>query len=317
VPLLVSLPGYLALGLFYLRISKLADGDQTRIAAPLVPGAIASNWKNILFFFYELLGFDGLGPPRDDLRIHPGIHSFKGSSFLMLLGFVACASLIFCILRSRRVSNADSNSRRLIVSSAIGLGLLFALARVSHFGFSGRHGMALVGVICCAFVLALSAGKLSAPGKALAIGLLCLAWTFSSVRLISVYRYGKDDPRAALKAAENTGLPILWNASRFDAAYYGAVDPQDPSIPAFTTPLSMKTNHWKPEHKLRLLFRVAADDLATAQTIPSGQYVFVKSRGDTFDPTGIWDRVIAGWNPRLINRFNGFDVWIVNVPANH
>jgi hypothetical protein len=177
--------------------------------------------------------------------------------------------------------------------------------------------MALVGVICCAFVLALSAGKLSAPGKALAIGLLCLAWTCSSVRLISVYRYGKDDPRAALKAAENTGLPILWNASRFDAAYYGAVDPQDPSIPAFTTPLSMKTNHWKPEHKLRLLFRVAADDLATAQTIPSGQYVFVKSRGDTFDPTGMWDRVIAGWNPRLINRFNGFDVWIVNVPANH
>jgi hypothetical protein len=316
VPFAVSFPGYVALGMYYLHVNRLGSGTEGSGITAATPGNIASTWKNAVFCVYEAVGFAGLGPPRNDLRISPGIHSFQGYWINILLGVAACASLIVCLARFRRTCRAVDEARRLLFCSGLGLGLLFAVARAAHFGFFGRHGMALVGTMCCGIVLTLSAREVPLPARVLAIAMLTIAWTYSSARLLFVYRYGKDDARSALQAAKERGLPILWNAREYDAAYYGGFDPRESSRPLFTTPLSTGTRHWKRTTSLRVLPRATAEEaVATAGSLPGGRYVFVKGKADAFDESGAWDRAMAHWNPKLLNRLNGFDVWLVTVPS--
>jgi len=63
---------------------------------------------------------------------------------------------------------------------------------------------------------------------------------------------------------------------------------------------------------LRLGSQIDVD--AQVDHIAPGRYVLVRGKPDIADPMGLWAVKIADWNPMLVNRLNGFDVLLVDVP---
>jgi hypothetical protein len=305
-PVLVSLPGYVAVALYYMRIARENIVVNTGGVNPETPGNVASNWKNVAFFFYEALGFSGLGPPRNALRIHAGVDSFHGYFWSMLLGSVAAIAVCACFAKAGR-----GGATRLLGCCAVGLIALLLVARAFHFGFFGRHGMALVGLLCCAMVLALSARGVDAQLRYAVVAVLVVAWGVSSARLLFVYPYAKDDVRSALRAASSQGIPILWDAGDSDVAYYGGFDTGGQGQRMFDVAPSTATSHWRRLTVLHVLPNAPSAQMA--RLVP-GNYVMVKGKADIFDPSGSWTAMMAGWQPHLLNRLNGFDVWRVTVP---
>ena len=316
VPLLISLPGYLELLIYYMRAKGEGIPMGSKVDNPDTPTNLAANWKNVLFFFYETLGFSGLGPPRNALRVHPGIHSFYGYFGLVLIGVVAVIALgILFWLAGKKPGKLES-TRTMLAAIVAGLALLFIVARAIHFGFFGRHAMAIVGLICCFIVIAFAAEAVTVRVRWSVAVILTLVWGISSARLLLVYPYGKDDVRATLEAARSTGLPILWNAGVTDSAYYGAYGVANKRSLDFQLPATYPTEHWKPVTDLHILYGLGQSDV-NREIAPyrGGRFVFVAGKSDVFDPTGIWSANRAAWNPALIHQFNGFDVWIVSIPA--
>ena len=315
-PVSVSLPGYIATGLYYAWITRknfaVNHGDMN----PETPGNMVSTWKNVAFFFYETLRFSGLGPPRNTLRVHAGVDSFHGYFWAVLLGTMATIAVCACFLKAARGTAAKSRSIRLLGCCIAGLLALLFVSRAAHFGFFGRHGMALVSLLCCSLVLALSERGVDDRLRYATVALLIVAWGVSSARLLFVYPYGKDDVRSALQAATAQGVPILWNAGRTDVAYYGGFDAGDDRQQEFHIAPAMATAHWRRLTVLRVLPNTqSAQTAAIASRLAPGNYVMVKGKADVFDADGSWSVAMAGWKPHLLNRLNGFDVWRVTVPA--
>ena len=133
---------------------------------------------------------------------------------------------------------------------------LFLVSRAVHFGFFGRHGMALVGLSCCALVLALSSRSVGASVRYAVVAVLVVAWGVSSARLLFVYPYAKDDVRGALQVASAQGIPILWNAGDRDVAYYGGFDADGERQSTFNVSSAVATRHWR---KLTVLHVLPGD----------------------------------------------------------
>jgi len=117
-------------------------------------------------------------------------------------------------------------------------------------------------------------------------------------------------------AASSQGVPILWNAGDRDVAYYGGFDAGGQGRRMFDVAPSMRTSHWRRLTVLHVLPNVPGAQAALiASRLAPGNYVMVKGKADVFDASGSWSAAMAGWQPRLLNRLNGFDVWRVTVPA--
>jgi hypothetical protein len=317
VPLLVSLPGYLALLVYYshAKVERLSRG-QNAISLE-TPGTVTSSWRNVAFFFYEAMGFGGLGPPRNDLRVRANWHIFVGYSVWMILGCVAIAALIFLFFKSGRKAQAAESGKGYALACMAGLALLFLAARTMHFGFFGRHGMAIAGLLSCSVMLVLTAERVAFKTRVATILLLFVAWGVSSARLLFVYSYGKDDVRSALAAAKATGLPILWDAGTADAAYYGAYDMNVLSSEMFSAPPSYPNEHWQNKTALHVLNAYTQANLDQAlKPYAYGSYVFVLGKADVYDPAEAWRKKLAVWRAVPIDRLNGFDLWIVTIPGN-
>lgn len=304
LPALVTLPGYLVLLAYYARVRGAGTGHAAAaVLQQEIPGNITATWRNCLFVLYEALGFSGLGPPRNALRIHPGVHSFHGYAATMFVGATAAVPLMLLMRRT------ELSAKRLLSAAALGLGLLFLLARISHFGFFGRHAMALVGCFACAIVMMLSERSRLAS---LAAIMLTAAWTLSSSRLLVLYPYTKDDPRAALRmaiaASSSEDLPILWNAGREEAVYYDAFDPARKQDMLFTAAPTLPTAHAR-----RVTPIVVLPPLPVR--VPAGAYILVQGKVDTFDPTGYWTALLKQSNTLLLARYNGFDVYRIRFSA--
>jgi hypothetical protein len=192
---------------------------------------------------------------------------------------------------------------------------MFLMARVAHFGFFGRHGMALVGLLCCSLVVALSSRDIGDRLRYAVVAVLVIVWGASSARLLFVYPYTKDDVRSALQVASAQGVPILWNAGDRDVAYYGGFGVDGGRQWPFDIPPAVATRHWR---KLTVLHMLPEANSAQAALIASrlkpGNYVMVKGKADVFDVNGSWSAAMTNWHPRLLNRLNGFDVWRVTIP---
>jgi len=313
-PVLVVLPGYVATGLYYMWVARksiLISRDYS--VNPDTPGNIASTWKNVAFFLYEALGFSGLGPPRNTLRLHAGADSFHGYFWIMLLGAAATIAMCVCFAKAGRSVGSAPESTRLLACCGTGLIALFLVSQKLHFGFFGRHGMALVGLLCCALVLAMR--DVGAPLRYTVVALLMVVWGISSARLLFLYPYTKDDARSALQAARLQGLPILWNAGDRDVAYYGGFDAGGYGSRIFDVAPSTATSHWRRLTALHMLPDMPNEQAALiASRLEPGNYVIVKGKADVFDPNGYWTAAMKGWQPQLLNSLNGFDVWRVTVP---
>jgi hypothetical protein len=299
---------------FYVAGGGIASKVQIASSNPEIPINRPSGWNNIAFVLYEWLGFSGLGPPRNDMRVHSSLPTFLPYGGWIAVGFLSCASLALLLLRSAS-SPAIRNARTLLESSGISLLLLFVAARIMHFGFLGRHVMSLIGVACCSITLMLLAPETKLTR--LCGALLMCAWTISSARLLYLYSYGKDDLRTAVQMASNTHLPILWNVNITDPdpGYYNCGDPLHYASLWFAPPPLRSYDHWKLSTAVHRLQLGSSKDLnSQVMGLKSGRYVLVKGKPDLADPRGLWAKKISEWHPRLLNRLNGYDVLIVDVP---
>lgn len=310
-----ALPCYATVLTYYVHSAKQGvHYGRYSITNPSTPGNIPSNWKNIVAFLYEVFGFSGLGPPRNALRVHMTLQTFSGYLFSLSLGVIACCAIAVILIRKVQSGATNRGAVSLLWASLIGLLFLFVIARMSHFGFFGRHGIAIAGSMCCALILALGKSRATSAADVALICLLSLLWGVSSARLLFLYPYAKDDDRAALEVARALRRPVFWNGDSLGAAYYGGCDVAAAQIETVNAP--HPTAHWQCVTPIHIVGgSTDADVDALVRPLLGRQCVFVRGKADIYDPTGEWDKRIARWHPRLINRLDGFDVFLVTLPV--
>jgi hypothetical protein len=197
----------------------------------MATGARASNDAHtsagsLLFAVYELLGFSGWGPGRNELR--------SGSVSVLLPylpGLLLLAGAYGLLVWSgvRGMAGAGREAWRPlagIFGSVIPAVLAVALAGIAmHFRILGRHFTPVLP--CVLLMLALLTGAAWNRGGRtgrVAAGLLMLLLLGSALELRFGPRHARDDYRSAAAFALQTGGRGWWLADRAGAVYYGLPD---------------------------------------------------------------------------------------------
>jgi hypothetical protein len=213
-PILFSSPAFVALGGFYAWVSaygvNMGHGK---------PGLL-----NLVYVFYEFVGFGGLGPPRGEIRKTPHLYVFAPYWPWLLVGVIALAVVAFFLVRTRPPGIVWSLTASMLVGAAIAL----KISMIEHFQVLGRH-MAVFFPMLLLTLMLWSRRSLSAPqGRGSAVAALfaiCIAWGISDARMIFRHEYEKDAYRDAASMAvasvELNGGKILWAADPHTAHYYG------------------------------------------------------------------------------------------------
>jgi 4-amino-4-deoxy-L-arabinose transferase-like glycosyltransferase len=202
----------------------------------LSKGASASRawsvtWANPAFTFYELFGFAGLGPARDEIR-HSALSSHAGLlrtflPYLATIGFLIGAygfviwGLLTNRLRSRHLKAILYSSCSVVIIAVGGLSVIAVLTR---WPFWGRHVAALFAFVITALALGLQ--KFNTRPRL--HGALCFAFfgllAISSWEIRFAQRHRRDDYRTAASMARaqlSTGKVVWWCADLEAARYYG------------------------------------------------------------------------------------------------
>ena len=192
--------------------------------------------SNVAFAFYELLGFGGLGPPRNELR-----ETARGSGEIAALvlqggytvGLALLATSYLILLPSLWKIRRDSLS--LIAAGAVvfSAGAILAASALVKFPFWGRHLAFSLPVV----VLLISKAQASIERNRLRYLVtfsLLLILLVSSLRQRFVPQYGKDDYRSASRMAAvalASGKNVWWVADPNAARYYGLAAPGNEARP--------------------------------------------------------------------------------------
>ena len=248
LPILCCLPAFLVLGGFYAWTSS--HGVNKTIGNP--------GFRNLAVVAYEFLGFQGLGPPRNDLRRGIQLHLIANYSTWLLMGFIAVAASAVTLLRKR----PPPIVRVLAISLAVGVVFAFVISIVQHFNLLGRHMAVFFPLVLLIGMFWLADPTAKLPGGPIAALTLMVgvAWGISDLRLVLLPQYKKDDYRdaasIALREAETTGAEILWVADPHTAHYYGIEvmrnnrSAEIGSTEGLTLPaqrLATDGRHWTPE----------------------------------------------------------------------
>jgi hypothetical protein len=264
----ITIAALAALGFYYLW---------TLHAGARASDVAATDWKNVAFIGYELLGFAGLGPGRLEIR-DGGLQVFKPYLFQLAI----FAMLVFTLLgfAIRDVLHNYPYPRKkflgLALITATPAAFILAAGFALHFRVLGRHFAPLFPVT--AFLLALGVTNLwrrGAFGKIIvaAFFVLCLASSFS-LRFAS--RHAKDDYRSAALLARGDlarGGKIWWNADANSALYYR---------------LPLTTNSAEAD---KAFFIVNPSPEFFTKAAPA-KFVFC-SRPDIYDPHGTLEKFLA------------------------
>lgn len=261
---------------------------------------------NLAFAVYELLGFGGLGPPRNVLREAPSLHTFIPYLPTLALGVVAFGVVILVFLLRKRCSTEKRVVFGLFISLAAGLLVTLTLSYAAHFRVLGRH----VATFFPLFALLLLAGLLT--GTALryrklvfcALLLLGVAWSISDFRLRLLPSYEKDDYRDAATLARNAlarGEPVLWLGYTETARYYGlriteVQGPEDLGPPDATAAVFGVCSRTWFEQSLQEHRPVL---------------VVISDKPDLFDPKGNCQRTLDSLRMEHVASFPAFDAWQV------
>ncbi len=270
------------LGFYYLWTLK---------AGARASDAATTDWKNVAFIGYELLGFAGLGPGRLELR-DGGLQVFKAHA--PLLGWFAARVLGLIIFAARDLLQNYPRQKILGLAVVVAAPALFILGAgfAMHFRVLGRHFAPLLPVVVLLMGLGVTAAwRQGSTGKILVVGFfaLCLA---SGLSLRLAARHGKDDYRSAAGLARSAlaqGKCVWWSADAGAASYY--------QLPVTTNSAVAGS---------ALLLNNPPEELLPA-LVPAD--VVIVSRKDLYDPHS----VIAGFVER--NHFNqsavlpAFVVW--------
>ncbi len=182
--------------------------------------------SNVAFAFYELLGFGGLGPPRNELR-EAARGSGQIAAFMLQGGYAVGVALLAAsyLMLIPSIWKIRRDSLSLIAAGALvfSTGAILAASVVVKFPFWGRHLAFSLPVV----VLLLSKAHAAVDRNCLRYFVtfsLVVVLLVSSLRQRFLPQYRKDDYRSASRmaaAALASGKNVWWVADPNTARYYG------------------------------------------------------------------------------------------------
>jgi hypothetical protein len=297
--------GFIPIAIVFFILFSLLGGYFVRCLSRDAKGA--KLWpvgvQNLAISAYELAGFSGLGPPRDEVR---DILKTKGAGALVRrigaawipIGLLA-AGMIWMAWRLGRKPRSHVDwtvaALALFVLAACVLST-FCLALVAKFPVWGRHLAPAFPFLCLLVVVALRQRDDSAlrKGDGVAMALLVACWFGSSSSLRWNQAHRKDDYRAAASHAQieaTQGATVWWIADYEAGRYYIKHLRKDEPTTAGIVHLSVSSPYGK---KL--------------ETLPKPDVVLM-SKPDISDPHAHVREYLgaANWTHRA--PFKAFDLW--------
>ncbi len=186
-------------------------------------GASGTDWKNLFFIGYELLGFSGLGPGRLEIR-QGGLGVFQRHWLELVLYCFAVLVLFGAAIQRLLRPNDRKWFLKVTLIVAIPALVLVVAGLAMHFRILGRHFIPLMPVV----LFLLSSGMTALWSRRsrwtkVVVGGFCLLSLLSCLSLRFAVRHEKDnyrDAAAFARAALQSGRRVWWNAAGEGAAYY-------------------------------------------------------------------------------------------------
>lgn len=285
-PLLVFAPLFVLLGCYFWW--TFARGTAYEYGRP--------GWPYLLFALYEFAGFAGLGPNRNQLRIHADWATLGRCWPWLLAGAAALALAITNRPRPRANLLLGAWCASFAVAASASLAI--------DSRFLGRHLAALLPL----FLLWIIARN-NNPRR---LACLALLWAVSDVRLAMLPEYRKDDYRAAVQfIVDQHAQSIAWAADPITASYYGLrlTDPNQARYYAFDYTTGMR----------RVTWATRAAGVAAANWNPSQTAAFFAnaprpavlalSKPDLYDVHNGWLPLLNQRRLQPVARFQSFDIY--------
>jgi len=211
--IIAAIPFFL-LSVFYLKAMQgMASGAKLWVFGP----------SNVAYALYELLGFQGLGPSRTELR---DTARAQASLWKLFAPHVWLLGALFVAISAITIRGFIKWNRQLIPPTAMIL-LTFlgfcSLGIANGFPFWGRH-LAPVLPFCLLLMLMLCGSFSAGFPRHLAISALAALWVISAVQFRLSPRFANDDYRGAATFAKQAlaqNHTIWWVADTSAANYYG------------------------------------------------------------------------------------------------
>lgn len=258
-------------------------------------------WKvgptNLFFALYELLGFSGLGPPRNELRELARTPSVLLQTLLQprFLGGLGGLSMVYAAVlwhlwKQRRNTVVRLASVFILVTA----GALLAGATVMKFPFWGRHLAPLLPAVVLLIALAVAPTAIAGIWRRnIWPSLLLIGLTISSLVVRFDAQYAKDDYRTAARLARralDAGKTIWWSADNEECAQY----------------YQLHAAKRRAGDRLAFVVRPTAAEIAA---LPRPDIVF-QSKSDVFDIHGTIAGYISANGLRESTRLPAFVIWI-------
>jgi hypothetical protein len=305
-PILISIPFFIILCTWFVwAVIQRSSGDviETNLTYIKNPGIL-----NVLFSMYEFIGFLGLGPPRNIMRAAPVLNTFSSYVIPLSIGLIGWIVSFIVIVKSW-YHDISGRIAILIKMFCIGIVIIFFICLLFHFRFWGRH-LAMYFPI---FLFIIIGSITDNPGifrnnfhHRLALYLLVAIWLLSSVRLIYLPEYKKDDYRSAVSCAINAAGSmgsILWAADRNCGQYYGLTlfDELTPKRISKVTSSSIAA------------YAVDWDDEKIDKAIHSCDYpiVIVIGKPDIHDKYGTLTKFVEESKAQLVASPNAFKIYTI------
>lgn len=239
---------------------------------------------NIAFSFYELLGFAGMGPARDAIRMN-GITAFK--PWLSQLAVFSVVLLPVILISLKTISRRNAIVCSLLFASiSFPAILVFLLGILSHARVLGRHFTPILPGTLFLTASGLNLLWTKKSGKSLVILFFVLNLA-SATSLRFASRHAKDDNREGVQIvsdALNHGMTVWWVGDEQAATYY-RLPFANPKVTLLRSPVP---------HILDTLF---TPDLV------------VLARPDAFDDKGAIRARIRSGGYKQVNAVPGLTFW--------
>ncbi len=282
----ILLPLYLLLGLFYMK--ALAGASSALKLWEFGP-------SNIAYSLYELLGFQGLGPSRGELREAARSGSPLGALFLPHASVLGGLVLVWAVTGGIALKAWCQTLRSTVLPSVLVLLLSLAgytlLGVVMKFPFWGRHLAPLLpfAVFAGAGMAAMARNRTTRICIVTSLGLF---WGASAVSIRYAPRFTNDDYRGAARFAleHSRAREVVWWAADTSGARYYGLAPAEPGIPD------------------SFCYSVRNNSTEELQALPQPRWV-VFTKADIYDNNGRIMAYLQDGGYRRKRSFTSISIW--------
>jgi hypothetical protein len=302
-PALLCSPAFIALGVFYLRTSEYGINRYGK-----------SGLASLSYVLYEFAGFQGLGPPRNDIRSRPDLSIFLPYWPFLLAGIAVFLGFGILLARSR----PDKVTLSLLACLLVGISIAVKISMIEDFQILGRHMAAFFPLVLITLMLWLRPRFIATAKRSASIVVLTmvgLVWAISDARLVFLNKYEKDAYRdacaIALAKVRSDHGKILWAADPHTAYYYGIQVTSSRSI--LGLPNHDESVHYPAVDARNWNAREARAYLDSSNS----PVILVLGKADAFDANDAWPLLIRERNPNELARLPAFMIyeWAAAPPA--